>query len=222
MTSRPRFRFLLCDLDNTLYPPDSGVMPAVGRLIVRYIAGRLGISPDDAERLKRQYYQQYGTTLRGLILHHEIDPEDYLAFVHDLPLEQYLEPAPALDTMLSSIPLRKAVFTNSDREHAGRVLDVLGVRRHFERIIDVRDFGFKSKPHQSTYRRILEILNARADECILVDDTIHNLDPAKAMGMVTVLVGDSSPPTESSRDGADIRIADILHLFDAIRPWLSS
>jgi putative hydrolase of the HAD superfamily len=221
VTDKPRFRFLLCDLDNTLYPPNSGVMQAVGRLIVRYISERLDVPPDDAERLKRQYYQQYGTTMRGLILHHGIDPEDYLGFVHNLPLEQYIQPDPNLDAMLGRIPLRKAVSTNADCQHARRVLDVLGIRHHFERIIDVRDFGFNSKPHQNAYRRILEILNARAEECILVDDTIHNLAPAQAMGMVTILVGASSPSAESLRAGADICITDILDLADAIRPWLT-
>jgi putative hydrolase of the HAD superfamily len=222
VTGKPRFRFLLCDLDNTLYPPNSGVMQAVGRLIVRYISEHLDIPPDDAEGLKRQYYRQYGTTMRGLILHHRIDPEDYLGFVHNLPLKQYIQPDPDLDAMLARIPLRKAVSTNADRQHAERVLDVLGVRHHFERIIDVRDFGFNSKPHQSAYYRILEILDARAEECILVDDAIHNLAPAQAMGMGTVLVGAGSPPAESSQDGADICIADILDLADAIRPWLTS
>jgi putative hydrolase of the HAD superfamily len=221
VTGKPRFRFLLCDLDNTLYPPNSGVMQAVGRLIVRYISEHLDIPPDDAEGLKRQYYRQYGTTMRGLILHHRIDPEDYLGFVHNLPLKQYIQPDPDLDAMLARIPLRKAVSTNADRQHAERVLDVLGVRHHFERIIDVRDFGFNSKPHQSAYYRILEILDARAEECILVDDAIHNLAPAQAMGMGTVLVGAGSPPAESSQDGADICIADILDLSDAIRPRLT-
>ncbi|MEJ2556323.1 MAG: pyrimidine 5'-nucleotidase [Anaerolineae bacterium] len=222
MTDKPRFRFLLCDLDNTLYPPNSGVMQAVGRLIVRYISDRLDVPPDDAEGQKRRSNRQYGTTMRGLILYHGIDPEDYLGFVHNLPLEQYIQPNPDLDAMLDCIPLRKVVSTNADREHAERVLDVLGIRHHFERIIDVRDFGFNSKPHQNAYRRILEILNASAEECILVDDAIQNLAPAQAMGMVTVLVGAGSPPVESSQDGADICIADILDLADAICPWLMS
>ncbi len=219
MTDKPRF--LLCDLDNTLYPPDSGVMQTVGRLITRYIVERVGVPPDDAERLKHQYYRQYGTTMRGLILNHGIDPEDYLAFVHDLPLEQYIQSDPALDAMLASIPLRKAVFTNATREHAELVLDTLGVRHHFEQIIDVRDFSFNSKPHESAYRRILEILNARPGECILVDDAAHNLAPAKAMGIFTVLVGGGPLPAQVPQTEADICIANILHLADAIHPWLA-
>jgi putative hydrolase of the HAD superfamily len=220
MKDKPGFRFLLCDLDNTLYPADSGLMQAVGQRMVRYMIERVAVPPQDADRLKRQYYEQYGTTMRGLILHYGIDPEDYLAFVHDLPLKQYIQPNPGLGAMLGRLPLCKAVFTNADREHAERVLNVLGVRHHFERIIDVRDFGLLSKPHMNAYRRILEILDAQADECIIVEDMTQNLAPAKAMGMLTVLVADGSLPNESSWNGADVCIADILDLAEAIRPWI--
>ncbi len=158
--------------------------------------------------------------MRGLILHHGIDAEDYLAFVHDVPLESLLQPNPKLEEMLSSIPLRKAVFTNADGEHARRVLDILGVRHHFERIIDVRDSEFNSKPHPSAYQRALDILDTRPDECVMVDDSADNLAPAKAMGMLTVLVGDDAPSSAFSQDGSDIYVADILDLADAIRPWI--
>jgi putative hydrolase of the HAD superfamily len=216
----PRYRFLLCDLDNTLYPPDSGLMSAVGRRMNRYIVERIGVPPDEAEQLKLQYYREYGTTMRGLILHHGIDPEDYLAFVHDVLLEGYIGPNPYLDSMLASIPLRKAVFTNADGEHARRVLDVLGVRHHFEWIVDVSDFGFNSKPHLTAYHRTLDILDTRPDECIMADDSAENLAPAKAMGMLTVLVSDAVPISAPSRDGADVLITDILDLADAIQPWV--
>jgi putative hydrolase of the HAD superfamily len=221
VSGKQRFRFLLCDLDNTLYPSRSGVMQMVGQLIARYMVERVGISPENVEPLKHQYYQGYGSTMRGLIMHHGIDPEDYLAFVHDLPLEQYIQPNPDLDAMLASIPLRKVIFTNADREHAERVLAILDVRHHFERIIDVRDFGLHSKPDRIAYSHILDTLSARPDECILVEDAVHNLAPAKAMGMLTVLVEDGSLPPDSSQQEFHIRIEDILQLAEIIRPWLT-
>ena len=219
MNDQPRYRYLICDLDNTLYPADSGLMRSVGQRMVLYMIERVGIPPEDADRLKRQYYRDYGTTMRGLILHHGIDPDDYLAFVHNLPLEQYIQPNPALDLMLAGIVLPKAVFTNADREHAGRVLDVLGVRHHFEWIIDVRDFGYHSKPDPSAYTRILDILNARPEECIMVEDAAQNLAPAKALGMLTVLVGNGLPAVGYLPHEADIAIADILQLGEAIHPY---
>jgi putative hydrolase of the HAD superfamily len=180
----------------------------------------MDVPPQDAEQLKLEYYQQYGTSMRGLILHHGIDPEDYLVFVHDVALERFIGPNPALNTMLAGIPLRKVVFTNADGEHARRVLDLLGVPHHFERIVDVRDSGFNCKPHPSTYRRILDILDARPDECVMVDDSVDNLVPAKAMGMLTVHVGNEASLEAPSRDGADVHITDILGLAVAIQPWI--
>lgn len=219
-TGNSRYRFLLCDLDNTLYPPESGLMRAVGQRMVGYIVQRLNLPHDDAEQLKLRYYHQYGTTMRGLILHHGIDAEDYLAFVHDVPLERFLQPNPSLDAMLARIHIRKAVFTNADSGHARRVLDILGVRHHFEQIIDVRHFDFNSKPHPSAYQRALDILDTRPDACVMVDDSPENLAPAKAMGMLTVLVGDDAPSGAFSQDGSDIYVANILDLADAIRPWI--
>jgi putative hydrolase of the HAD superfamily len=221
MSRMSSFRYLLCDLDDTLYPASSGVMRVVGRRITDYMAERLGIPDESVDQTKRKYYQQYGTTMRGLILHYGIDPEDYLRFVHDLPVDEYIQPDPALDTMLSSISLHKAVFTNADRDHAWRVLGALGVRHHFKWIIDVHDFGFLSKPHPSAYLRILEILGARADECIMVEDVAHNLAPAKAMGMATVLVREDSSTGECCPDGVDTCIANILELAGALEPWLT-
>jgi len=211
---------VLFDLDDTLYPASAGVMPEVGRLIMRYMVERVGISPDEAPRLRREYYLQYGTSMRGLIVNYGIDPDDYLAFVHDLQLERYIQPNPALDAMLSAVPLRKAVFTNASREHAERVLAILGVGHHFEWIIDVRDFGFHSKPHPNAYRRILEILDACPAECIVVEDAARNLAPAKALGMTAILVDGNALPTTCPTDEVDLCIADILQLADAIRPLL--
>lgn len=221
MGDRAGYRFLLCDLDNTLYPPESGVMSNVGRLISRYMVERVGIPPAEVDALKDKYYERYGATMCGLMTHYGIDPEDYLAFVHDLPLGHYIGPNPDLDVMLASIPLRKAIFTNSDREHAGRVLDTLEVRHHFERIVDVRDFGFYPKPHQSAYLRTLEILKAQADECFIVEDAARNLAPAKTMGMVTVLMASNPESGEDWPDAVDVRIPDILDLAGAIRPWVT-
>jgi putative hydrolase of the HAD superfamily len=220
MRSGQRFRYLLCDLDDTLYPASSGVMRAVGQLILRYMLDRVGIPSDRVNQMRSEYYHAYGTTMRGLILHHAIDPLDYLAFVHDLPLREYIQPNPALEAMLSRIPLRKAVITNADRYHAGRVLDVLGVRHHFEWIIDVQDFGFNSKPHPSSYERMLEIVEARPGECIMVEDVAHNLAPARAMGMLTVLVEEEPGGNGNGLDRADVVIRDILEMADALQHWM--
>jgi putative hydrolase of the HAD superfamily len=207
-------RTILFDLDDTLYPRQAGVMGQIRCLMLRYLRTRLDLSPDEADALRRSYFQIYGTTLRGLQIHHQIDPDEYLRAVHDFPLQPYLEPNPTLDAVLASLPQQKVVFTNASREHAERVLDVLGIRQRFVRIVDVRDMDYQSKPEPSAYQRICKLLNVEPQECILVEDNARNLRPAKALGMVTVLVdGDGR---DDSVDYAISRIEEIGHVLEQI------
>ena len=135
---------ILFDLDDTLYPRQAGIMNEIRRLILRFMETRLGLSPAEADRLRHEYLQTYGTTMRGLQVNHHIDPDEYLEFVHDIPLHDYLQANPALDLVLASIPQDKVIFTNASREHAERVLALLGVGHHFSRILDISDMDFES------------------------------------------------------------------------------
>ena len=40
--------------------------------------------------MREQYFVTFGTTLNGLRANHGVDPEEYLAFVHDIPLDRLL------------------------------------------------------------------------------------------------------------------------------------
>jgi putative hydrolase of the HAD superfamily len=215
---RQHFRFLLCDLDDTLYPMNAGLMKAVGERIGRFMIEHLDIPAETAPDLRAYFHERYGTSMRGLILYYDINPERYLEFVHDLPLAQFIQPNPALDAVLARICLTRVIFTNASCEHAQRVLDRLGVSRRFERIIDVRDFGFHSKPHRAAYERTLHILGANPEECIIVEDSDRNLAPARAMGMFGVLVRGEATRAQDGANAADIYIDDILELAQAIEP----
>jgi putative hydrolase of the HAD superfamily len=185
------FKFILFDLDDTLYPCSNGLMGEVGRRIQTWLCDHLALSWEDAVALRRKYYHQYGTTLGGLIAEHDVDAHDYLVYVHDIPLEEYIGPNPALDAMLAGIPLRRVVYTNATAEYARRVLGVLGVNGHFEQVIGIEEVGLLNKPYQEAYERVLVRLNAWGPECIMVEDAARNLRPAKMLGMTTVLVNAS-------------------------------
>lgn len=206
-------RTILFDLDDTLYPREAGIMAQLRILMLDYMCARFDLSPEQADELRSHYFQVYGTTMRGLQINHQIDPDEFLEFVHNIPLERHLEPNPVLDTVLASIALEKIIFTNASREHAERVLNVLGVRRHFARIVDVRDMDYESKPQPGAYGRICRLLNVRPQECILVEDNVRNLSPAKDLGMVTVLVGDGQGGMDDCVDYAIERIEDIGNLI---------
>jgi putative hydrolase of the HAD superfamily len=208
--NRP-FRYILFDLDDTLYSRNTGLMPAVGERIRSYMEMCLGLDGQEIERLRRDYMQTYGTSLKGLQANYHIRAEEYLAYVHDLPLEKYISRNPALDRMLGEIPLTKIVFTNATEEHAWRVLTVLGIARHFSRIIDIRALEFRNKPDREAYLRILDILGAEPGECILVEDSVRNLRPGKEIGMATILVDGQAD------ECVDFSVPDILQLAGIIR-----
>jgi putative hydrolase of the HAD superfamily len=211
-------KYVLFDLDETLYPSRSGLMAAISELMSRYMEERLDMPPSEIPALREHYYHVYGTTMRGLQIHHGIVPEDYLAYVHDLPLENYIGPNDELDRVLAEIEAEKVVFTNASAEHARRVLKVLGIERHFNCIIDVRALGFLSKPNPEAYRRALAILDAAGDECLIVDDRARNLLPAKELGMTTVLVGSEKTADVDFVIGEVTEIGEVVQTL-GISPW---
>lgn len=206
-------RTLLFDLDETLYPARTGVMDHFRGLMLQYMRDHLHVTVEEAEGLRKRYFLTYGTTMRGLQLNHSIDPDEFLQYVHDIPLEEYLKPNHELDAVLASIRQRKVVFTNASREHAERVLALLGIRRHFERIVDVRDVRYESKPQAGAYVRICELLEVQPEQCLIVEDNARNLLPAKALGMATVLVQEG---VQLSPEGVDRVISRIEEIAEAV------
>jgi len=206
-------RVVLVDLDDTVYPRENGIMKEVGRLILRYMVERMQIPEDQASSLRRRYYEDYGTTLRGLQAHHQVDTEEYLRFVHDIPLEKFLHRNPLLDQALASIPQEKVIFTNSTAEHAEEVLRLVGVRSHFSQIIDLRALQYANKPDLRAYHRALGLVGAPVEACLVVEDSLRNLVPARALGMATVLV---TPDGMDAHD-VDFVIRDLSQLPQAVR-----
>ena len=185
------FTTLFLDLDDTLYPHTSGLWEAVGDRIQRYTEATLNVGAEEASRLRGQYLSQYGTTLNGLMHNHQIDPMEYLTFVHDVPVERLLPPDPELRTMLASINIPRVIFTNAHGEYAKRVLQQLGIMDLISQIIDILALDFSNKPEPEAYRRALTLAgNPSAETCLLVDDRYPNLAAAAEFGMTTVLVGD--------------------------------
>ncbi|MFN7034955.1 MAG: pyrimidine 5'-nucleotidase [Bellilinea sp.] len=189
---------LIFDLDDTLYPPESGLWHAIGDRINLYIQLRLGLTLTEAVALRDQMYHQYGTTLRGLQLHYRISAEDYLAFVHDVPLNRYLKPDPHLRKILTSLPLRKVIFTNGDRSHANRVLNALQLDGCFEDIIDILDIAPYCKPMPQSFQLALEKAGVQDfSRCVLFEDSNRNISSARTLGLFTVLVGKNGGPSEA-------------------------
>lgn len=181
-------RACLFDLDNTLYPADSGITEALEAQMNTYVARLTGLSSADATALRRHYFVTYGTTLRGLQIHHQVDTEDYLETVHQLPIDACIAPNPELVALIESLPMPAAVFTNSPLEHAVRVMRRLGFTALDLPIIDVRMMRFHPKPHPDAYQIALNVIGVPAHAVALFEDTLHNLAYAKTLGMQTIYI----------------------------------
>ena len=177
---------LLLDLDETLYPPERGVLRRVDERINAYLRERMGIPRHEVDAVRRALRQAHGTTLRGLVLRHTVDQDDYLRFVHDCDLSDLLAPDPQLRELLGRLPPRKVVFTNAPRAHARQVLRLLEVEDAFQDVVALEDLGYLPKPDPAAYSEVLARIGVPASACCLVDDTRANLLPASALGMRTV------------------------------------
>ena len=177
------------DMDDTLYPREQGLMQLVQARINAYVVEAVGLDPVSARVLQRQFLDEHGTTLAGLMANYTIDPAHFLHDVHDVPMDS-LEPNPRLVEQLIRLPGRRFVFTNGARDYADRVLDRLGVTACFDGVFTIEDADLTPKPAPSTFRHFIERYGFDPHRAAFFEDTPRNLEPAKALGMTTVLIGD--------------------------------
>lgn len=182
-------RSWIFDMDDTLYPREQGVMALVQGRINAFVVDAVGLPRDEALVLQKSFLHEYGTSLAGLMANYSVDPERFLREVHDVPLDS-LEPNPALAAMLARLPGRKFVFTNGARFHADRVLARIGVNDLFDGVFAIEDMDLVPKPAPATFRRLLETFDIDPATAAFFEDTPKNLEPGKALGMKTVLIGD--------------------------------
>jgi putative hydrolase of the HAD superfamily len=150
------FSTFFFDLDETLYPSSSGLWVEIRGRINAYMHERMGFSWEQIEGLREKYFREYGTTLRGLQANHSVEMDDYLAFVHDVPLDRYLQPDPRMRSALEGLPGRRFIFTNADRAHAERVTAALGLEGLWQGIIDVHVLAPYCKPMPESFQLALK------------------------------------------------------------------
>jgi pyrimidine 5'-nucleotidase len=206
-----RFSTIFFDLDGTLYPNSTGLWEAIRERMNIYMRDKLGFPEEDVPHLREQYFKMYGTTLRGLQTRHQVDAEDFLAFVHDLPLRDYLTPDPVQRDVIASLPTRNLIFTNADVPHARRVLAALNLDDLFETIVDIHEVTPWCKPMPESFAIALDL----ADEpdprkCVMIDDLPRTTRAALDAGMASLLYGTEEPTSEASGVFKDWRHLPIL------------
>lgn len=203
------------DLDNTLYPAKTDLFAQIDQRMGAYICDLLQVDAVAARAVQKDYFLQHGTTLRGLMHHHGIDPTHFLDYVHDIDMS-VIDHDARLVTAIARLPGRKLVFTNADSSYAARVLSRLGLGDAFEAIYDIHATQYRPKPERHAYEGLCAAYAIEPTKAAFFEDMARNLVPAKAMGMTTLWINNGSEAASYEADPAaiDIEIDDLSLWLD--------
>tara|TARA_Y100001970_G_scaffold283793_1_gene399801 strand:+ start:2530 stop:3207 length:678 start_codon:yes stop_codon:yes gene_type:complete len=175
------------DLDNTLYKADSGIFQQVHELMGEFIKKHLNMDIKEAKELQKSYYKKHGTTLRGLMDNHGIDPDDFLKEVHNLDYS-IVGPDDLLNEQLKKLKGKKIIYTNANMQHAISVLDRINLSGFFDEIYDIKMANYVPKPEIKPYEQIIKKYNLNPSTSAMFDDIAKNLVPAKKVGFTSIWI----------------------------------
>ncbi len=203
------------DLDLTLYAPEHNIMAQVRDRIALFVENYFEIDSEAAHKIRHAYWKSYGTTLGGLMAEHGVDLHAYLDFVHDVDLS-LLKPCSRLRAGIEALPGRKLIFTNADAPYAERVLGARGLGGVFEGMMDIHTMDHRPKPDPVSYAKFCAQFDVQPETALFVEDSVHNLEPAHAMGMTTVWINHSSDREAGGKE----RPAYVDHEITDVADWL--
>ena len=180
------------DLDNTLYSPEENIFSQIDKRMTEFIISKFNVNEEEAFNIQKKYFLEYGTTLSGLMKRENIDPDEFLEFVHNINLE-ILKPNIELSKIIKNLPGDKFIFTNGSKKHAENVLEQLEMSGIFDDIFDIKDSNFIPKPNINAYLNFIDKTKIEPDNSIMFEDIGRNLEAAKKLGMKTVLIKRNVP-----------------------------
>ncbi len=180
------------DLDNTLYSPEEDIFSQIDKKMTEFIISKFNVNEEEAFNIQKKYFLEYGTTLSGLMKRENIDPDEFLEFVHDINLE-ILKPNIELSKIIKNLPGDKFIFTNGSKKHAENVLKQLEMSGIFDDIFDIKESNFIPKPNINAYLNFIDKTKIEPDVSIMFEDIGRNLEAAKKLGMKTVLIKRNVP-----------------------------
>ena len=180
------------DLDNTLYSPEEDIFSQIDKRMTEFIISKFNVNEEEAFNIQKKYFLEYGTTLSGLMKRENIDPDEFLEFVHDINLE-ILKPNIELSKIIKNLPGDKFIFTNGSKKHAENVLKQLEMSGIFDDIFDIKESNFIPKPNINAYLNFIDKTKIEPDVSIMFEDIGRNLEAAKKLGMRTVLIKRNVP-----------------------------
>jgi putative hydrolase of the HAD superfamily len=177
------------DLDDTLHNASAHIFPVMNRAMTQYIMDELNLDEYHAQQLRQHYWHVYGATLKGLVRHHDVDAHHFLKSTHEfVDLANMVVQTKRLKHLLKQLKGRKCVFTNAPREYALRVLKILNIENYFELVFSVESTQFHAKPSTRGFSLLLQTLNAKASDCIMLEDSLPALMTANRLGMKTIWI----------------------------------
>ena len=185
-------KYWIFDLDNTLYSGKTKVFEQVDKKMSKYISNKLNVTIEDAKKIQKNYFHEYNTTLNGMIKNHNVDPNEFLEFVHDIDIN-FLNKDIKLSEELKKLNGKKIIFTNGSRKHAINVTQKIGIDQYFDDVFDIVDSKFIPKPAMEPYKKLVEKHKIDPNLCAFVEDIARNLKPAYEMGMKTVWIENDEP-----------------------------
>jgi len=215
---RTPLEYWVFDLDNTLYPASCSLFPQIDVKMRQFIAEALHLPLDEAFVLQKRYYHEYGTTLRGLMLAHGIEPDEFLHYVHDIDCS-VLAPDPRLAAAVAALPGRRLIYTNGSERHAENVLERLGMLALFDGIFDIRAANFIPKPNAEAYGLMMKRLDVDPALAAMFEDIPRNLLPAAEAGMTTVWVKEDGH-SHWTDEGDPASMPHIHHVTEDLAGWL--
>ena len=192
MKELKKIKYWLFDLDNTLYSGDTKVFDQVDKKMSFFISKKLNVNLKEAKKIQKNYFQEYHTTLNGMIKNHNIDAEEFLQYVHDVNLN-FLKKDLNLQKELTKLMGKKYIFTNGSKAHATNVTKRIGIENLFDGVFDIIDSDFIPKPSIEPYKKIIQKYGIEPDYCIFIEDIARNLKPAHELGMKTVWIKNDEP-----------------------------
>ena len=219
VTVAPEFahvRDWIFDLDNCLYPAGSKLFELIDERMTAYIQRLLDVDPVEARRVQKMHFHGSGTTLAGLMKHHDVDPHHFMGDVHDIPLDRLVRDD-RLVASLAKLPGRKFIHTNGNADYEWKVLDRLGIAATVDHMHDIFAADLTPKPELHGYRKLLDQFEIEPTRAVMVEDMVRNLAPAKSLGMATVWVDNGS---ERGNHGFEDAIVD--HRITDVSEWLES
>ena len=207
--------FWIFDLDNTIYDPKSKIFNQIDLRMKQFISSRLNISKEEAFKIQKKFYNEYGTTLSGLMKHYQIQPNEFLKFVHDVDLSK-LKKCSNLFKEINRLPGRKIIYTNGDQDYAKKVLNSLGVESLFEYILDITKSKYIPKPSVEPLITYLNKNNINLKTCVYFEDLEKNLENAHKYGITTVHIEDKINKKKTTQPFIDFRFKSILEALNTI------